>query len=102
MKDENFTKDSVVWTCSSLILGSVTNQPVIISESNKGGSSSVALVIVNDLYSTMLLLPNCNTRVGGAKVYSYATSLTICAHSFNLTKQSGQKNNSMRVNDRMV
>jgi len=72
------TKDSIFRVCGSLIFSSITDQPLIIIESKKRRCGSVSLINVNNFNSTVLLLPHCNTRVCGSKVYSYCTTFVLC------------------------
>ncbi|CAJ2669466.1 unnamed protein product [Trifolium pratense] len=53
--------DSVLCVGGSLILSSITNQSLIISESNNRRCYSVSLIIVNNLNSIVFINPHSNT-----------------------------------------
>mmetsp|Transcript_30534 Transcript_30534/g.65782 ORF Transcript_30534/g.65782 Transcript_30534/m.65782 type:complete len:637 (+) Transcript_30534:186-2096(+) len=57
---------SVGWVSGSLALGCITNEPLVLCESNIGRSSALALGIHKNLYT--IPLPNSNAGIGRAEV----------------------------------
>lgn len=59
-----------MYTCtySNLILGSITNQTLAVSESDVRGSGTIALVVGDNLHT--IILPDANTAVGCTQINS--------------------------------
>ena len=72
------TKDRVGGVPGNLVLGCITDQALRRSESNKGGSGSVTLIIRYYLYS--FILPHCHARVRCTKIYPNRRALSMVGH----------------------
>lgn len=59
-------EDGVGGIFGNLVLGSISDQPFVVSEGNIGGSGSVSLIIGNDLNS--IVLPDTDAGVGGTQI----------------------------------
>jgi len=57
-------KDGVLWIHATMVHGSITQQPLIVVESNIRRGGAVALVVGNHLYA--VVLPHCHTAIGGS------------------------------------
>ncbi len=58
--------DSVAWVGGSLVLSCVTDQTLLLSESNVRWSNAVSLVVDEDL--NLPVLHNTDARVGGPQI----------------------------------
>jgi NAD-specific glutamate dehydrogenase len=65
-KVERLTENSVGGVHVGLVLGGITNKPLILSEGDAGRSCAVALVIGDDLNA--VVLPHSHARVGCAEI----------------------------------
>lgn len=71
------TEDSVGGVHCHLVLCSVTNKPLCVSEGNIAGSGPVTLVIGNDFHLAML--EDTHAGISGAKINSNRWSLRHCS-----------------------
>ena len=75
-----------------LILGGLTNQPLVLSEGDIGGRGAVALVVGYDFYTA--LTEYADAAVGGAEVDADGETLLGSGHA-----GSGQKEEEVAVDD---
>jgi len=69
-------EDGVFWIHATLVHGSITQQPLSVVEGNIGRGGAVALVVGNHLYA--VVLPHCNTAIGGSQVNAYGFDFSGC------------------------
>ena len=89
------TKDGVGGIHGDLILSSITNQTLRISESDIRWRGSVTLIISNDLNT--VVLPYSNTRVGRAEIdtdrRTFAFTGHCCAHYLERERGKDEREN---------
>lgn len=61
-------EDGVVGVHGDLVLGGITDETLVVGESDVGGGGAVSLVVGDDLNA--VVLPDTDARVGGSEIDS--------------------------------
>ena len=73
-------EDSVQWVSGSLILGSISDESVILGEGNVRWGGVVSLIVWNDF--DLVVLPDSNAGVGGSEIDTDSNVCLSCHLSF--------------------